>query len=84
MALKFHLDSLEMKKPLLKKFHPDISNSLKNIGNAYSCLGNREMAIKYYNESLVLIVRNYHKNHPDFIRIKLLIENETKSLSSSI
>ena len=46
MALKFHLDSLEMKKRLFKTDHPDISKSLNNIGNAYSCLEKHEMAIK--------------------------------------
>jgi hypothetical protein len=51
VALKYYLESLEMRKRLFKTDHPDISYSLNNIGVVYSDMKQHEVALKYHLES---------------------------------
>ncbi|OJW72063.1 MAG: hypothetical protein BGO68_00800 [Candidatus Amoebophilus sp. 36-38] len=66
-ALKYHKKALKMRQALYKDNgnHPDIANSLHNLGMVYSSFRQYEEALKYHGEALEMRQALYIGNHPD-------------------
>ena len=53
-ALDYFERCLEMRKKVCGEEHPDIGDSLNNIGIAYSRLGEHTKAINFFDKSLMI------------------------------
>ena len=63
-GLKFQLEALKMRQNLYKGDHPDVANSLINVGLAFENIGDYESDLKYQLEALRMCRSLYNENHP--------------------
>ena len=66
-AIEYYERSLEMRKQIYGDMpHPDVADSLNNLGNALKDLGKYNQAIEYYERSLEMKKQIYgDKPHPN-------------------
>ena len=64
-ALKYKLQSLNIRQELFGEKHPDTANSLNNIGGTYGQLGKHQEALKYKLQALDIIQELFGEKHPD-------------------
>ena len=63
-ALKYHLETLAIRRKALGPRHPYVAASLNNIGNVHYSLGQTKNAIDYYRNSLTIYKKALGPNHP--------------------
>ena len=63
-SLEYDKKALKIFQELYQQNHPDIAQSLNNIGLGYYKLGYVTDALKYYTESLKMFKALYQRNHP--------------------
>ena len=64
-SLQYYQEALEMLRAIYSGNHPDVTNSLNNIGLVYNSLGEHTKALQYYQEALEMRKAIYSGNHPD-------------------
>ena len=63
-SLALYQRSFAMRKALYGDNHPDLADSLMNIGIVYDTQGRKEEALPYYQQSLNIRKATYGDNHP--------------------
>ena len=64
-ALTNHRKALALRTSQLEKSHPDIAESLNNIGASLDCLGKHNQALDFYQQALAIRLETLGPNHPD-------------------
>ena len=66
-GLKYKLEALEMRQEIYPSNHPDVAQSLNNVGSAYKALEDLENGLKYLLEALEMRQEIYTGNHPSVV-----------------
>ena len=64
-ALEYHSKALTIRQAILEPIHPDIANSLNNIGCDCIDIGKYDMALECLNTALVIWTNVYGEKHPE-------------------
>jgi tetratricopeptide (TPR) repeat protein len=64
-ALPYFKQALEMYQRLYEEDHPDVADSLNNMGSVLKSLGNAKEALPYYKQALEMRQCLYEEDHPD-------------------
>jgi hypothetical protein len=64
-ALEFYLKCFEMRSNLYKGDHPDLAQSLNNLGVSYTSLGDDNKALEFYSKCFEMRSNLYKGDHPD-------------------
>ena len=82
-SLEYYEQALKIRQALYKGNHPDIAESLNNIGCVYKDgLGQAQEALNYFERALEMYNQIYEqKNHPDIARILSNLGITNSSLS---
>ena len=63
-ALSYHQKALSIRKELFKDSHPEIAQSLTNIGNCYTAVQQYEKAIRAFEYAETILKNVYGSRHP--------------------
>ena len=63
-AKKYHTQALEIFKSFFGESHPSVADTLNNLGNAWSDLGEKKKAIEYYEKALEIFKSFLGESHP--------------------
>ena len=63
-AVEYYTQVLEISKAFLGAHHPSVANTLNNLGNAWSSLGEKKKAIEYYEKALEMTKSFLGESHP--------------------